>query len=258
MSDTRVRTGGRSGAAELSRRCGSAVRSLRFAAVFAGAAMVCGCNTDRQITAVPEVSPDYRLRHPISISEADRTLQVFIGVNRGSLNPTQRAEVLAFAQSWKHEATGGLLIDVPAGTANERSSAEAVREIQSIFSGAGVPPPSMMVRPYRVTERTFAPIRIAYPRVVAQAGPCGLWPKDIGPSYGRDHLENQPYWNYGCATQRNLAAMIDNPADLVQPRAETPVYTARRTTVVEKYRQGAATGAQAPSGSSGKITDLGQ
>ena len=42
----------------------------------------------------------------------------------------------------------------------------------------------------------------------------------------------------GCATQRNLAAMVDNPADLVQPRAETPAYTMRRTTVMEKYRQG--------------------
>ena len=34
--------------------------------------------------------------------------------------------------------------------------------------------------------------------------------------------------------------MVDNPADLVQPRAETPAYTMRRTTVVEKYRQGDA------------------
>ena len=32
--------------------------------------------------------------------------------------------------------------------------------------------------------------------------------------------------------------MVDNPADLVQPRGETPADTTRRTTVVEKYRQG--------------------
>ena len=36
------------------------------------------------------------------------------------------------------------------------------------------------------------------------------------------HFENRPYWNFGCANQRNLAAMVDNPADLVQPRGETP------------------------------------
>jgi pilus assembly protein CpaD len=31
--------------------------------------------------------------------------------------------------------------------------------------------------------------------------------------------------------------MVDNPADLVQPRGETPAYTMRRTTVMEKYRK---------------------
>ena len=32
--------------------------------------------------------------------------------------------------------------------------------------------------------------------------------------------------------------MVDNPADLVQPRGETPADTTRRTTVMEKYRAG--------------------
>ncbi len=53
--------------------------------------LVCGCNTDQQITGAPEVPTDYRLRHPISIAEKDHTLQLFIGANRGSLTPTQRA-----------------------------------------------------------------------------------------------------------------------------------------------------------------------
>ena len=33
--------------------------------------------------AVPTVPSDYRMRHPITITEADRTLQIFIGSNRG-------------------------------------------------------------------------------------------------------------------------------------------------------------------------------
>ena len=32
--------------------------------------------------------------------------------------------------------------------------------------------------------------------------------------------------------------MVDNPADLVQPRGETPAYTARRTVAIDKYRKG--------------------
>jgi len=57
----------------------------------------------------------------------------------------------------------------------------------------------------------------------------------------RDFFENQPPWNFGCASQRNLAAMVDNPADLVQPRGETPVYEMRRTVVGGAYQQGKAT-----------------
>ncbi len=68
-----------------------------------------------------------------------------------------------------------------------------------------------------------ATLRITYPLMGAQvAGPCGLWPADLGPSNDMKHFENQPYYNLGCATQQNLAAMVENPADLVQPRGETP------------------------------------
>jgi pilus assembly protein CpaD len=38
-----------------------------------------------------------------------------------------------------------------------------------------------------------------------------------------------------------MAAMVDNPADLVQPRPETPTYTTQRTTAFEKYRKGTPT-----------------
>jgi pilus assembly protein CpaD len=210
--------------------------ALRAAFAIGCAAFVCGCNTDQQITGAPSVPSDYRLRHPISITEKDRTFQIFIGANRGSLTPVQRAELLAFAQSWKDEATGGVIIDLPVGSANTRSAAAALPEIESIVAATGVPRDSMAVRSYQVSARVLATVRVSYPRMAAQAGPCGIWPEDMGPSLNRDYFENQPPWNFGCSTQRNLAAMVADPTDLVQPRAETPAYTARRTTIMEQYR----------------------
>ena len=240
----------------IAERRAAAGLAIRAAMVVGFGILVCACNTDQQIAGVPSVPVDYRMRHPITITEGNRTLQVFFGSNRGTLTPAQRAEVLAFAQSWRHEATGGVIIDLPTGGSNEHASADALREIQSILVASGVPPQGMLVRPYRAGEGTLAAVRITYPKIVAQAGPCGVWPEDIGPSFNRDFYENQPVWNSGCATQRNLAAMVDNPADLVQPRPESPSYTARRTTVVEKYRQGAATATTYQSNDSGKISDL--
>lgn len=233
---------------------------VRAALAVGGLAVLCGCNTDQRITGAPGVPYDYRLRHPISITEKEHGIKVFVGAFRGSLTPAQRAQVLAFAQSWRDEATGGVIIDVPVGTVNERTSAEALHEIQSILAATGVPPASMAIRNYHATAQALAPVRITYPRMTAQAGPCGVWPEDIGPSLNRDYNENQPPWNYGCATQRNLAAMVENPADLVQPRAETPAYTMRRTTVMEKYRagQGPGTVYQSTSTTSGRISNIGQ
>ena len=239
----------------IGRRAGVALR----AAIVAGyGLLVCGCMTDQQITASPSVPADFRLRHPITITEGERTLQLFIGANRSALTGTQRTDVLAFAQTWKGEATGGVLIDLPTGTGNEHAAADSLREIQSILAATGVPPRSMMVRTYPAGARTQATVRITYPRITAQAGPCGLWPENIGPSLERDYYENQPHWNFGCSTQHNLAAMIEDPADLVEPRTETPAYTPRRTQVVDKYRQGQPTGTQYLNANAGRISGFGQ
>ena len=226
------------------------------AVIVAGCALlVCGCNTDQQQVA-PDVPTDYRLRHPITISESAHTLEVFIGSNRGALTPPQRADVLAFAQTWRREATGGVVVDLPVGTSEARSAAEAMREIGSILTASGVPPKGIMVRNYHPPQGDLAPIRITYPKIIAQAGPCGLWPEDTGPSFNRDYFENQPPWNFGCASQRNLAAMVDNPADLVQPRSETPAYMMRRTTVLNAYRAGQPTATQYPSTDVPKISGV--
>jgi pilus assembly protein CpaD len=238
---------------------GIAGLAIRAVVVACCAFLVCGCNTDQPVAGVPDVPSDYRMRHPITISEADHTLEIFIGSNRGELYPAQRAEVLAFALTWKREATGGVVVDLPVGTSNEHATAEAMHAIRSILAATGVPPDGIVVRRYHPPGRKLATIHITYPKISAQAGPCGLWPADIGPSMNRDYFENQPPWNMGCASQRNLAAMVENPADLVQPRGETPVYTMRRTTVVEKYRAGASTATQYPSTDSAKVnTTVGQ
>jgi pilus assembly protein CpaD len=240
-------------------RRSAAAAMLRAAVVVGYGLLVCGCQTDQQhMTGLPTTPFDYRDRHPITVTEADHTMQLFIGANRASLTPTQRAEVLAFAQSWRSEATGGVLIDLPTGTANEQAAAGALREIQSILAASGVPSGSTMVRTYNAGTRSFATVRITYPKVTAQAGPCGMWPKDIGPTEDPEHFENKQYWNFGCASQHNLAAMVENPQDLVQPRSETPAYTMRRTQVVEKYREGQPTATQYSNQNAGKISDFGQ
>src|SRR5215470_8904128 len=168
--------------------------------------------------------------------------------------------MMYLAQNWLREGTGAISIDVPVNTPNARAAADSLHEIQATFVAAGLPPRAFNVRHYTPEDpRHMAAIRLNYPKISAVAGPCGIWPEDIGPSINnRSYFENKQYYNFGCANQRNLAAMVDNPADLVQPRAETPPYTARRTAQFEKYRKATATSVTYPEADKAKLSDTGK
>jgi pilus assembly protein CpaD len=230
--------------------------ALRGVAIGGLATMLAGCYSVKQEFASYPV--DYRERHPITLRDGSRTVEVFVGRSRGGLSPAQRADVLAFAQTWKHEATSGIVIDVPNGGDVKLAAADSMREIHSILNASGVPGNGVRVRSYVPADLTLPSIKISYAKLTAEAGPCGRWPADLGPTADSAHFENRPHWNLGCASQRNLASMVDNPADLVQPRGEAPVYQARRSVVGDKYRKG-----ENPSGTytgydTGKISDFGK
>ena len=231
-----------------------AARGLVIASLAAAAA---GCNTTARDTT-GSIPTDYRERHPIAIHEGKRTLTLFVGAGRGGLTPTQRAEVLAFAQTWRREGTGGVTIDRPVGAPNDRAAVDTLKQVLSILAASGIPNHGIGVKPYNPKPNQAAVIRLNYPQMVAEAGPCGLWPADLGPSNDLKHFNNEPYYNLGCATQRNLAAMVDNPADLVQPRAETPAYTAKRAAGYEKWRKGETPATTYPDSNKGAISDLGK
>jgi pilus assembly protein CpaD len=221
------------------------------------AAALAGCNTTTAEDTTGSIPLSYRDRHPITVKEGKKTLVLFVGAGRGGLSPMQRAEVLAFAQNWKRDATGGVTVHRPVGGANERAANDTLKEAISILTQAGVPSNGIGVRPYTPGE-TIAPLRLNYPLMVAEAGPCGLWPDDLGPSYDAKHFENKQYYNFGCATQRNFAASVAEPADLVQPRAEGPSYTAKRAVSIDKWRKGSSPATTYPDAGKGAISDLGK
>ena len=211
-------------------------------------------------TEVTTSSIDYRHRHPIAVTEADRSIVVFVGHARGGLSGPQRTDVMGLAQTWMREGTGAIIADVPTDTANARAAAASFREIQSVLMAGGVPSRAITLRHYRPDDpQTLPTIKLSYPKISAVAGPCGLWPDDLGPNIDNPgYNDNKSYHNFGCATQRNLAAMIDNPADLEQPRPETPAYTSRRNAAFEKYRRGIATTTTYPEADRAKLSDTGK
>jgi pilus assembly protein CpaD len=235
-------------------------RSVRLAVALVALSVAVGACTHTSEEVTASIPNDYRQRHPIVVQESNRTVNVFVGSTRGGLSPSQRADVAALAEIWLREATGVIVAEVPTGTPNARAAADSSREILALLTAGGVPPRGITVRNYHPEDpRQFATIRLSYPKISADAGPCGVWPEDLGPSIkNKGYMDNKPYYNLGCASQHNLAAMIDNPADLVQPRPETPAYTMRRSAAFEKYRKGAATATTYPEADKAKLSDVGK
>ncbi|MHB8269328.1 CpaD family pilus assembly protein [Bradyrhizobium sp.] len=237
-------------------------RGLRLGLALLGLSIALGaCTTTDDVTTVGSVAPnDYRLRHPIAIQEANHSIDIFVGNSRGGLSASQRSDVMGLAQTWLHEGTGAINADVPTGTPNARAAADTFREVRAMLAAAGIPPRGIIVRNYRPDDpRQLPTIRLNYAKITAVAGPCGVWPDDLGPSANNPgYLENKPYYNFGCANQRNLAAMVDNPSDLVQPRSETPPYTARRVNAYEKYKKGTTTATVYPESDKAKLSDTGK
>ena len=235
-------------------------RVFRVAAALVGVAVVLGACTHTDRALIASVPEDYRLRHPIAVHEGGQSVVIFVGQTRGGLSASQRADVMGLAQTWLREGTGAISADLPVGTPNARTAADALRQVRALLAAAGVPPRGIVVRRYHPDDlRTFATIRLSYPKISAIAGPCGLWPEDLGPSIKNpSYFENKSYFNFGCAYQRNMAAMVDNPSDLVQPRSETLAYTTRRTVAFEKYRKGTATTTLYPDADKAKLSDTGK
>jgi pilus assembly protein CpaD len=239
--------------------------SMRILTVLMAGSAVSGCYTAANgpySPIPPEASypNDYRKRHPIAIREGKRTIEVFIGKDRSPLNASQRADVAAFAQVWRGESTGGIMISVPYGTPNGRASSEAAREVRALLVATGIPDNLIGTHSYQPEDPAkLSVLKLSYSKMVAEAGPCALWPSDLGPTYDTAaYNENRQYWNLGCSNQRNLAAMVANPADLVQPRGESPSWTSRRTVVFEKYRTGQSPETNYPKADRGTVSNVGK
>jgi pilus assembly protein CpaD len=211
------------------------------------------------------VNADYRVNHPIHLVDGQRSIQILVGSGRAGLTATQRAQVASLGGDWRHEGTGYVVVETPAGAVNSVAAKQTVREIRSLLNFAGVPPQATIMRRYQQPYgEDLGAIRVTYTKIQAVAGPCGRWPDNMGPGlvgnerYPLQESENVPYSNYGCAAQKNLAAAVANPEDLVQPRPETPAYAARRQTVVDKYRQGQDPSTVYTSNTGAKVSTVGQ
>ena len=174
-------------------------------------------------------------RHPILVSQQPHKMALRVARGAAGLNPAQRASVIDFLTKFRATDAGNsrLVISVPSGSSKEIAAMNAVADMRPILFDRGFTESAVSVEPYHADGDPQPPVRISYLRFAAEAPECGKWPSDLS-----DTSRNVSYENFGCAQQRNLAATVANPADLLGPRTMTPSSAARRDSTWEKYIAG--------------------
>lgn len=182
------------------------------------------------------ISPEQR--HPIIVSEEPATHSVRVAQGSSGLTPHQRANLADFIGRYRSNDAGNsrLSIAVPSGSSNEISALKAVADVRDIARDFGIDESRISVHPYGSGHTRDAAVRVSYTRYVAEAPECGDWSTNLG-----DDTRNLPYPNLGCATQRNFAMQVANPADLLGPRTMTPAVAERRDTHWRKFNEGEST-----------------
>ena len=219
------------------RRWVGVLGQTRWALVLLALSALTGCKHYNGITTA--VIADPLARHPIVVSDQAEQLDIEAPAGTVSLAPQQRSDVYHFVADFKSGGNGRLLVSAPSGSKNEIAAMNMLGEIRAIIRRSGVHPQAVDYHPYRAGGRRNAPIQITYRRYHAQGPDCGDWSTNLA-----DDPQNLPYPNLGCATQHNLAAVVANPRDFLEPRGMTPRSSERRDVVWDKYIKGEPTGAQ--------------
>jgi pilus assembly protein CpaD len=178
--------------------------------------------------------------HRIHVTQTSERLEVPASSGDAMLSPASRAQLRAFAGSYLRYGHGALVLSTPSGGANADQASVLANETRRALVESGVSYAAVAGSSYDASGRSDAPIIVSFARYEAHAPECApLWEQDLA-----HQSNNQPWQSFGCATQANLAALVEDPADLLRPRGEDPRDSGRRDTVMDAYRAGESTHAE--------------
>lgn len=170
---------------------------------------------------------DPTVNHPITVEPAYHSIKLPFSATDAGLMPDDSAQFSVFVAEYLASGNGAISITAPAG------DNAAIGYFGERMAALGVPRDRILVG---TRQGGGDKVEIGYMSYKAHVEACGDWSTNWG-----DGADNQPPANFGCATQHNLAAMVADPRDLIQPRTMDPADATRRNTVLGHYEKGEIT-----------------
>ncbi|MEE2690502.1 MAG: CpaD family pilus assembly protein [Pseudomonadota bacterium] len=208
------------------------ISASRLLAMAAAAAIAAGCSS---VTNGREQALSVAEQHPISVDTQVVTLTIDLDPTVSDLTAIDKARIRAFADSYLVSGHGPLTVTAPSGAGTDLDGQETASDIRRYLNELGVEWSQITGATYRAGSEKRQLI-MSYTHYVATPSACGDW---SGDTMSRYRNLNSP--NFGCATQNNLAAMVADPRDLIQPADSSPADAEGRIRVIRAYRTGEPT-----------------
>jgi len=201
-------------------------RTLLSLTIMGTAAALTACSTPTA-TKGPSI-----FSNKMQVAESIERLELYTRPNGLELSARDQVAVNQFLQAYGHRGDGPLYVNVPNASGTGLGAQQAQAVIRQSLSSIGLGGASVQTGQYQAAYGAPAPVVVSYRTLRTVPQDC----RTIGDM--TDTYANQPYDSFGCFHAANLAAMIDDPRQLLAPYEMTAPNSQRRQTIYDKYIAG--------------------
>lgn len=209
-----------------------ALRQVILASI--GAGLLSACSTP---------SPSYAptpLRNQIEVAESIERLELYARPEGLELSARDQYAVGQFLESYRVRGDGPLYVNLPAGKITATGTQQANTLVRTLMAQSGINPAALQSGEYQSESNAPAPVVVSYRTLRAIPADCRFM-DDLTRTYN-----NQPNQSFGCSQNANLAAMVADPRQFLEPYPSSSPNSQRRTVVYDKYIKGESTAAERP------------
>jgi pilus assembly protein CpaD len=180
------------------------------------------------------IAEDGAANHPIAVEPSYREIKVGFAGGIQGMTPEDAAKFDAFLADYRAHGNGSIGISVPSGA----PSRNAITYFGERAAASGIARDKILVSTHDTANGDFR-VDVSYIAYTAHTDSCGDWSENLAFT-----LDNATPKNFGCSVQHNIAAMVADPRDLVQPRAFEAADANRAGVILGNYEIGKPTAAE--------------
>lgn len=188
-------------------------------------------------TPAPTLKPTH-IRNAVQVAESIERLELYTRPNGLELSARDTLAVAQFIDGYARSGEGPLFISRPANALSGLGTQQAEAKVRQLMAQGGLNPAALQAGQYASAPGAPAPVVVSYLTLRAIPQDCREM-NSLSSTYS-----NQPHSSFGCYQSANLAAMISDPRQLLEPYTMGTPNAQRRQVVYDKYIAGTPTSAQ--------------